>query len=431
MRKIPKLNYPSYKTKEYTLKGLGDFVVSPESVFEGDTVVNGEELKVNATTTSVLNYALDEIKRYYYVRGEHYVYFANNVLKKYFNENWVTICTTETEPCIIPFKDEGQECTLIIGDSAIVICDDGETFTASLPYGNVATLYKEMLFVANGNTLYFSKLHDYKDFTSGLYNSGYITVNADYGEIIALAPTKNALLVVCERAIYNFYAVGDREDYSLVKQDVSIKAKRKSVQRFGDSLYLFSENTLCKYQNGKLTKIKCGLDYGNYLFNAQSGIDGNAYYVALSDSSLNNYLYSYNYITGVELLANVSDIYLSDGGYFAEEYSVKKLSPNGAISLSVDGSNSYNLRSIVEWQSVDLDFGSPLVKSLLGVAVKSKKGLSLKLEYSYGSQTLNFEKGSNLIKMHIIDKSFNVQLINPSLDAGVERIKFIYRLQEE
>ncbi len=407
MRRIPKLTNPNHTDKTFVIDDFTKFVRA-----------TGGELTTSGCAVDVLA-AVNGVKRYYFVREGHYAYLTNNKVVKYYNGSWREILSTTAEPYIIPFKENGVECTLVVGDSAIIIYDDNQIETLSLPYGKIAVIYKEMLFVAKDNKVLFSKLLDFQNFTGGLDNSGFVITDKDYGDIIALVPTKTVLIIVCERAVYYFSPIGERYNYSLVKQDIALRARDKSVQNAGDKTYVFSEKALCKLQGGNLTKVNCDLDGLNYDFDGQSGVDGNTYYATLRDNSGEKYLFVFNQVTGSQSLIKANSLLLADGGYFLENDKIKRLAER------------LEAAEIAEWESLEVDFDLPNVKTLVGVAVKCNSPLTLELECSFGKQTLSFEKGFNMIKTNLTDKTFKLKRTASSLNASIERIRFNYRLQEE
>ncbi len=415
MRKLHKLTNPNHVDRVFTLKDFAKYTQSSQGLVASDKGLAVIETGVAKEVVSANGL---DVRRFYQVRDCFYAYLEGGSVVRYDGHEWIEIMVSEAEPYIIPFKVSGEQTTLIVGDSACTVDDDGQINLATAPYGNCATIYNDMLFVATDNVVRFSKLFDYQDFSSGIDNSGYVCTDENYGEVLALIPRKNELVVVCQRAIYYLITANERQNYSLVKQDVAIKARKGSVKNAGDVVYLFNDNALCKYKNGILTKVNCNLS-ADYKFNGQSGVDNNTYYAGLTDGEENVYLLAYNGITGSASITQVQSLLISDGGYFIEGDSVKELTQNTVTA------------SEFSWQSIELDFDSSRIKSLVGIEVRTSVPVELELKYSYGKQRHRFVKGLSLLKTHVADNKFYIKLNFDSSNVNVEYVRFIYRLQEE
>ncbi len=415
MRRLPKLTKPKHIDREFTIKDFQNFSEKSDGLKATDNGLATAKLPIE-----IGNFSSEEIKRLYCVRNRLYAYLATGSLVGYVNGEWVEITTSAKEPYVVSYEKDGEDCTLIVGDSSLIVYDDQTTAYEQAIYGTRAVIYKGMMFVANGNELSFSKLFSYHDFSIGLTNAGFITTDKDYGEIIGLIPTKETLIIICQNAIYNLYPVGNRENYSLVKQDVALKAVKNSVQSAGNLTYLFSDEVFCKYQGGKLSKVECKLDFNEYDFDGQSGVDGNTYFATLINKLTGEkYLYTFNGVSGEENLIKTQNVSLADNGYFIEGQSVKK--------FDVQNQEGFN----GEWRSVDLDFGSPKLKTLVEIAVRSHAPIDLEIKTSYASFNYKFDVGYNEFKTNLSDKSFKIKVNTQTFGASVELIKFTYRLQEE
>ncbi len=408
MRKIPKLVSPKFTDREFA---IADF-----SKYEKTAFSSGEKgLKNGVTLQSIGNADGVNARRVYSVGDCVYAYCVDNSIKVYASGEWQTLTNSAVEPYVIPFKKDGEDCALIAGDNAVIRYGDGRVEQTQAPSGSCAVVYKDMLFVSNANRLSFSKLFDYQDFSNGIENAGFVKTDAYYGEILALIPTENSLVIVCERAIYHLYPIGERENYSLVKQDVALKAQRYSVKNAGDKTYIMSNGSLCKYQGGKLSKVDCGLDFSKYAFNGNAGVDGNLYYATFVGTDNAQVLFVYDGVTCEQVLINAQNVNLADGGYLLQD-GVKRLIKDSERSLS--------------WESSALDLGTPKIKTLTAIAVKSNTSVNVKVKCSYGSVDLKFNKGFNQIKTYLTDNAFTLNLTAENGREGVELIKLTYRLQE-
>ncbi len=410
MRRIPKIKEPKHVDRTFVIKDFSKYSFGDEYVADGAL-----KQTVGLSYLGQLPSGVELLKAYF-VRGSLYGYFSDSIVRVFKSGSWRVLLVSNLTPYIIPFKKDGKECTLIKGSSAFIRYDDDVIEVVQMPYGDSAVIYKGMLFVAKDNKLTYSKLFNYQDFTEGLQKSGFVTTDMNFGKIIALIPTESSLIIICERAIYHLYAVGQRENYSLVKQDVALKAEAGSVQNAGDKTYLISDGFLCKYQGGKLSKVDCGLDFLEFNFSGQSGVDANTYYATFTGATNNNYILVYNDITGEQNLIKTKNTILSDGGYSLGSEGVKKIT-KASVESGV-------------WQSVKLDFGYPNIKSLTAVAIKSNSDIAVKIDCSYASEEFEFKKGYNQIKTHFTDKSFKLTITAQAEGLDVERIKFTYRLQE-
>ncbi len=413
MRKIPKLSPCDYIDRKFVIKDFGDYTLNSTNVDLSKKGITA--LKTYSRQPAITAYGL-RIKRLYRVKERFYAHLQSGTVYFQDGTGWRYLLTTSLEPYIIPINIDGNEYTLIVGDQAYLVDSNGALTNTAIPYGDCAVVYKDMLFIAKDNTILFSKLNDYDNFADGLENSGFIKTDVNYGQILELIPTKSALIVVCEKAICKLVAVGQRENYSLIKEDVKVSVKKGSVQAVGGEIYLVTANLLCKYKNGSLIKVEGAPNEYSYL--SQSCTRDNDYYT-LVEKDGNSYIFIVNAITGQASLFTTTTSLLCEGGYFIDGDYVVSFSLLPAV------------QSDLAWESVALDFDSPLIKSLVGIEIRCSVPVNLEIEYSYGKQSFYFASGLSLIKTHIVDKSFKVKLSLTSQERGVEKIKFIYRLQEE
>ncbi len=414
MRRLPKLIEPSHIEKKFVIKDFSKYTEQSEGVsFSGE----GLTCKKTYPVQSVVSFNEGQASKLYKVNGKLFAYLTDGRILLSNGCSWQQIGASSVEPAIISLEIEGSLKTLLICDGCYFVDNAGNLQAVNLPYGKCAVAYKNMLFIANGNNIAFSRVGAFTDFTSGLDSSGFISTDIESGEVLALFPTKSYLVVVCERAIYHLKPVGERADYQLIKQDVALNVKRNSPQAVGDDIYLFDGNAFCRYNNNAFYKIDCAIN-GKYTFDGQSCVYGNFYYSTIIDLAGNSYLYAYNGVTGEEIIME-GEVVLGDDGLFVAGGSVKRFSSSPAQSQEI------------RWESVELDFDSPLRKTLLGVEVRASAPVAIRLSCAYANKTLEFASGLNLIKTNLTDKAFKINVHSSGRDAKVHEIRFNYRLQEE
>ncbi len=413
MRRIPKIKTPKFIEKAFQINDFANFTQSQtNAAFTLDGLLATDIFLQNKIDLG--DFKADK----FYCANQKFFAFNQNDNGLYFLDGgeWVKLISYGVAPNITPIMVGEENCELILGNPSYLMRRDLSVEQLNIPYSSVAVKYKNRLFTALNNSIYFSKLNDYFNFTEG---AGYIKTDGESGNILALIPTRAELVVVCEYGVYHLLTGNTFNGYKLIKQNVNALISYDSVKRTGNDIVLCAYNALFKLKNGFLTAIESKF-LGNCVFEGQVCAEGKNYFAKVVDKKGNKYLYLYDSLKEQESFIQLSDFSLIDDG--------SCLMVDGKIKTII---KTYSITKDVEWQSVWLDFGSTAIKNLVGVEIRSNQPCQLEIECAYEKQNFNLDAGLNLVKTNLSDKKFRVKLKFSSKREGVEKLKFIYRVQED
>ncbi len=143
---------------------------------------------------------------------------------KYASKYYITECEDANYIYIVISTKQKRymfkETDIDIEDTIIAECEDD--------YAGILCSHKNRLWIASGNTLSFSKLREYDDFTitdSDTESAGEIKVTSGKGSITGIVSYDDKLIVFCERSwhiIYGDSPYSDVNQFSLIDMDTNV-----------------------------------------------------------------------------------------------------------------------------------------------------------------------------------------------------------------
>lgn len=420
MRRIGKLIEPKYLEKEYA---INNFVESMEE--SQNLLVSKDKLKTWAyyKDTEIYRPGSTKILKIMVIDDKIYVYCDDLSLYRREQSGWVKLIDCDFEPVLVKSKIDGQDCVILSAkenENCFIINSSGQLVSSKIPCGKAITNYKGMLFVANQNTLKFSALLNEDDFNLSAYAGGQLKTHSCDGDILELIPEQDALVIVCQKAIYRLVAVGERQDYKLERENAEIFVLDGTVKKFLDGIYFSNGKKIFKYSKGQITNLKIDLDISKYYFIKGVSVVDDVICFCLRDKKINS-----QKILVIDPCDNKQSILpaylpvLGDNGYFFE---INKLK-----TIQIDGSENCSFK----WDSKVLDLGTNLKKALLGVSVDSNVPVKLTIQSNYSTTILEFNQGHQIQRVNLPGFSYKISVSGNSAHAVVSSIKLVYRIKEE
>ena len=415
MRRKANLSNPNHILRELEIEDFTKYTKYSKWMF---ATKNG--LKPGCSTFDLAPCNYSNTRQLYSVRDKLYLYLTSGAFLEFVNgSTWKQLFTTTKRPTVISININGEYCSLILGSKSYVIHDDDRREIVDIPFGRGAVEYKRRLFVGDSNKIYFSKFLDSKDVFNQSSGYSYLATDQLDGDVTSFIPTKDYLIVFTTKTIYHLYVTDQEESFKLVRQNVNINLREGSVWQASGVTFFFTDNKLCKYENGKISIVDCFIKNKPYSFATQACVFGNAYMAIVYDDFGQSYLLYYDHVSGQEYFYKTTIVRLAENGYLVEDKRLKSYTEQS--SPEVDGF----------WESIDFDFGSSKAKELKSIEIKTGCMTTVELETPCGTHVYSFDPGYTLIKPNVIDTKFKFIIKTIPLETDVQKIKLIYRIQEE
>ena len=418
MRKKSVLTFPQYEQREYSLTKFKDKTATAENI-----CVLDDSLETWAYYQDTGIYRPDNayIQKIIVIDGKIYAYCDDSGLYRRNSTSWEKIFNCLKEPAIEKTQIDGKDYLVFaIADTCRLMNSAGVVSQSNIPYGKVLKNYKGMLFIANGNQLKFSALLDKDNFNMSEYAGGMLETNVNDGNIIELVPEQDALVIFCQKAIYRLTAVGERQDYKLIREDFQINVLQGTIKKFGDGIYFSNGDSLFKYTKGNISQAKTSQGLSKYSFLSGVGVVDNAIYFCIREKNKNSQKILVLDAEGKR--QTILPLYmplLSDDGYFFEINQIKKVVVDGGV------------RRAFKWESKVLDLGTSLKKSLLRVSVDTTEPIKVSVIGNYSTKILEFNAGQSQQKINLPGYAYKIMVSGLGSNVSVNSIKLIYRVKEE
>lgn len=151
------------------------------------------------------------------------------------------------------------------------------------PICGVLAGHKNRLFVANGIDLFISKLRQYDDFTivDGQEESGHqIRITNANGDIKALVPYDNKLIILCERSMHVLYGsspLSEVDQFTIVDFNNGIGCISDETWTICNKMLYWLDTDMSVYRYNGSGIVKISEEYGSDNYASYGGINGITY----------------------------------------------------------------------------------------------------------------------------------------------------------
>lgn len=330
--------------------------------------------------------------------------------------------TFSSMPIIIPVNINGKKAAFVKKLSGMAyLVDGGANYQAyTLPSGHLMCEYNNMLFIADGNTLLFSTIGDYTDFTMDLNHGGYINLNAVEGQIMIMATVSDKLILFTEKAIYEFIAIGKRLDYKLerVMEIENRHINYNSVKPCLEQVVFVENDKLYAYKNGIIEQIDSCLDQGKYSTCNSFGYKDNVYYILLRDQNSSYSILRYDFDGHRQCLIPCNNCSVNNEGLFVDK--------NKDLYVDFQIHSPY-MKGTLNCKEMDFDCAKD--KVIHKISMYSELDGILTVKSDIGEKTFKLKKGVNVKRMNIPTSSLWLSFTGGN-GFFVDNIKIEYRIKE-
>lgn len=151
------------------------------------------------------------------------------------------------------------------------------------PIHGVLAGHKNRLFVGNGIDLFISKLRQYDDFTivEGMEESGHqIRITNANGDIKALVPYDNKLIILCERSMHVLYGsspLSEVDQFTIVDFNNGIGCISDEAWTICNKQLFWLDTDMSVYRYNGSGIVKISEEYGSDNYASYGGISGITY----------------------------------------------------------------------------------------------------------------------------------------------------------
>ena len=415
--RIKSLTKPKFRTYTFSLDKKGDL-----SAHNFNLIMTDGEIRSGAMVKKIdIPYPESlSIKKIFHVGERYFLQTKTNELYMLNGQVWENIAQVGDNLYITECSVGGSSLIAIgFDDGGFFIDQTGSILQADLPNGDCSVFYAGMLFVAKGNLLNFSKLLCVEDFSLGLNNGGFVKTEVNDGNILALVPMENCLVVFCEKGVYELTAVGERTDYKLIRQNVSISAEQGSVGYLGDKIFFINNGKLCYFKSGVVNSVDCDV-FEDFYFDGQSTVSGGVYIAKIKGISNRVKKLLYFDTNGFE--SSIIDLNVS-------QTASEGILLSGTQFFGV--SEKHNLNNDFFWESKLLDLGFSEKKDLLYFGAYSDGEVKVSITGDTIKKTFELKKGYNERLLNIPSYGFTLSFFASGNFFKVKDIKIKYRIRGE
>ncbi|MBE5736802.1 MAG: hypothetical protein E7348_00170 [Clostridiales bacterium] len=370
----------------------------------------GKELELNVKKQSMFCQAPAKVVKGYFVANRVFVLCSDKSLYEFQGISFVKrLEGINKTPTLSKVKFKGQDTVLVLSNSEAVVL--GETNTnVSVPYGTDACTYNGRIFVANGNTLYFSKEFDFVDFSVQASDFNFINLDENDERIMRIFDYDKALLIVCEKAMYKLTISSDY-DYALNKLYAdSLKIEQGSVCAVGDSILFMNANKLCSYKKDRVSEIDSVISDYQLVRQDVAYSGGGKYYLPMSSMvDYKNYIYVYDTVSNKQCLTEKGSCALCGGEFYVDN------SSGYICTLTLEK----DTRQSGKWISKKVDFNTNVKKSLLSLSIHLDCDALLVVKGDFGSKEYSLKKGycKKILNLYSCDFTFEISVDSGDLKA--------------
>jgi len=417
-----------------------------------NVVANGTSLTVAPVTfKKVCTLPKDIVPaRFYQVEGKRYCLDIlgnlwqdiDGVYTRFVN------ATFTSEPHITPVIYQGEKRILIFSKEKGVLKGLGEE-EVTIPYGKAFTIFKGMLFVAEGSVLRFSAPFNFTDFTIDLTLGGFIEVDNALGEIMGIAQGNDGLTLLCKHGAVYLEVKGERVEYTLKNlQTDYIDVKDNTVAQVNGGLCFISGNKICYLKKGKIAEHNLPtylgeiLDFGACNLNGErihfgAGGENRTYFVYVT-TTLGNFILCFSTDKKECYLLNAKRGMSAVGGLFGAnverkdsqganetqtEYTVYRAVIGGSKNALANEEDDYK----GYYLSNPINFNNSLYKRVSKINLSATSQGQLTVYAEEGKKTFSIKKGENFFRANLRSRAFTFE-VNLNENRGGINLNVTYAL---
>lgn len=218
------------------------------------------------------------------------------------------------------------------GNAVTVVTDEESRTVASGKGGVCGAVFKERLFTAKGNKIFYSEpmQPDCWDEASG--KGGYVELPADEGDFVGAVALREQLFFFRERGIVQLRAGGDELNFKAVPFRFGAGTiAPDTIADCGNAVYFFTDRGLFSFSGGACVQIERSLfSQMTGKPNQAASFEGN-YYASCTHRVYGKCIYCYEPLTGRArfILCNVNCFAAGRGVWLTNGNTVSKLTAKG------------------------------------------------------------------------------------------------------
>ncbi len=338
----------------------------------------------------------------------------------------------ETVPNVVSYRLYGEDSLIMTSSKDKMFVWDGVSDYARCivdsPYITSMAMHYERMFATTAgesNAVYFSDDLDPTNWNdSSLTEGGYIMLLDERGKLLKVADFLNYVYIFREYGISRLTAYADQTDFSVVNLYVGGgRIYEGSVCPCGDTVMMLASDGLYSFDGYDVTRRLKAVKFAPSPNASGVFSDGKYYLVAnTTEGGENDTLVVYD---------------MSGGTFSMSRLNIKRLCKFGSRVFAIMDDDRIGevtkcaavfgrpLEKV--WESGELDFSSPFVKTLSFVSVRSDGNASFTVEADGRARTFALVRGTNVIKPTLGGRTFRMKITSDEPNAGIARLSYRVR----
>lgn len=357
-----------------------------------------------------------------------------NILHLFSDGTFQEVCSCEGMPCFLRLDRENR--LLVFDENGMRIFDGSLQKIDGAPKAVDAALFFERVFAAEGDKLCFSQELDCTNWDEAINSGGYLRLDDDFGEILRVLPFDGKLFVFGKNKIARVTASAGQPEFFVEKIFAAhgdIFARTVAV--CGDKILFLASDGLHSFDGEKTQKLFASLDRMFCGGEPVAVTFGAKYYLACKmdfadgrkilcerGEFVNNAV--------LELSDKVRVCRGADVSSFAEAEGKLFFASKGKVGFVCDSGKFFDMPLPKVWQSGEGDFGTPHIKTLGRLFVKTATDLCV-VVVADGQKHRFFVEGKKepqQIKLGVSGTRFSVSLetssARPQITCPTFEVKF-------
>ncbi len=296
------------------------------------------------------------------------------------------------------------------------------------PYITSMTMHYERMFATTAgesNAVYFSDDLDPTNWNdSSLTEGGYIMLLDERGKLLKVVDFLNYVYIFREYGISRLTAYADQTEFGVVNLYVGGgRIYEGSVCPCGDTVMMLASDGLYSFDGYDVTRRLKAVRFAPSP-NASGVFSDGKYYLAANttEGGENDTLVVYDMAGGTFSLSRLNIKRLCKLG--SEVFAIMSDNRIGKVTkcAAVFGTPLEKY-----WESGELDFSTPSVKTLGSVSVRSDGNASLTVTADGKSRTFGLKSGMNMIKPMLGGRTFKFRIESTEPGARIRRLSYRVR----
>lgn len=403
---VPKENEKVFKITDF--EEITDFCLN---------VTCGQTIELQKHKVEKLSQGFSTCVATYFANNRIFFYSSDKYIYEYKDYRNVKLDQCESQPILVPIIYEGKEEVLVVNSlKAFVLGKSEREF--SIPKGSCFASYDNRIFIAQGTSIYFGGKFDSENMSMDLLNIGSINTFSYDGDILALVPYEDNLVVFCKKAVY-VLNISKSNDFTFTRcVETQLDIKERTVAKVKDEIFFVSNKKFCSYKEGKIKVIDVVLE--KYL--SEGVLTASVYgeYYMLPFTMLNeNYIFLFSVRTRkLHIINNIVGNFVGDK--YLYETTTKRLHQI-----------TENMPITGEWTSTTLDFGSHKKKVITEIGITSTTRAELYVFSETGYRYFSIEGGSCYKKINLTGANFYFSIIPGYKGASIKNLQIKYKILGE